>query len=354
MRSLMPITQRSWSTLSIAAQALSVPSKKPLKNQRLPLRLRPTHWKRTARADIFLKPQATTKKPSVNTKRQLPSTPTSPTCIFALGATIAPSAFTIKPSKSSHAPMRSTPKTPRPIFSSRAPTPPSANMQKPCNMPNLPRTTTLPDASLRGNLGVMYYRNSYWTEAVTELGYVVNGGVTEDGNQIEAINLVPNDARTAEYYFTYGLALSRLNQCGEALQVARTILERIPADELLWKMPTRSSAVVSKIWMQTPEPSPTPLEPDPASTEILHPHTMNIYQKRGLFRRRNEPNVYRMFFWIALILGGIWLVRSLNNGDIKPPFQAHSHPHTFCRILCPRRGRAIHSRKIGRCHHCLS
>ncbi len=48
---------------------------------------------------------------------------------------------------------------------------------------------------------------------------------------------------------------------------------------------------------------------------------MNIYQKRGLFRRRNEPNVYRMFFWIILILGGIWLVRSLNNGDIKQPFQ---------------------------------
>ena len=27
----------------------------------------------------------------------------------------------------------------------------------------------------------MYYRNSYWNEAITELGYVVNGGVTEDG-----------------------------------------------------------------------------------------------------------------------------------------------------------------------------
>ena len=56
---------------------------------------------------------------------------------------------------------------------------------------------------------------------------------------------------------------------------------------------------------------------------------MNIYQKRGLFRRRNEPNVYRMFFWIALILGGIWLVRSLNNGDIKPPFEATPTPTRF-------------------------
>ena len=89
------------------------------------------------------------------------------------------------------------------------------------------------DTSLRGNLGVMYYRNSYWTEAITELGYVVNGGVTEDGDQIEPINLVPNDPRIAEYYSTYGLALSRLNQCGKALQVARSILERIPADEIV-------------------------------------------------------------------------------------------------------------------------
>jgi len=56
---------------------------------------------------------------------------------------------------------------------------------------------------------------------------------------------------------------------------------------------------------------------------------MNIYQKRGLFRRRNEPNVYRMFFWITLILGGIWLVRSLNNGDIKPPFQSTPTPTRF-------------------------
>ncbi len=56
---------------------------------------------------------------------------------------------------------------------------------------------------------------------------------------------------------------------------------------------------------------------------------MNIYQKRGLFRRRNEPNVYRMFFWIALILGGIWLVRSLNNGDIKRPFETAPTPTRF-------------------------
>ena len=56
---------------------------------------------------------------------------------------------------------------------------------------------------------------------------------------------------------------------------------------------------------------------------------MNIYQKRDIFRRRNDSNVYRMFFWITLILGGIWLIRSVNNGDIKPLFSSTPTPTRF-------------------------
>jgi tetratricopeptide (TPR) repeat protein len=47
---------------------------------------------------------------------------------------------------------------------------------------------------------------------------------------------------------------------------------------------------------------------------------MNIYHKRAIFRRRNESSVYRMFFWITLILAGVWLIRSVNSGEIKPLF----------------------------------
>ena len=47
---------------------------------------------------------------------------------------------------------------------------------------------------------------------------------------------------------------------------------------------------------------------------------MNINPKHMLFRRRSESNVYRMFFWITLILGGIWVIRSVQAGDIKPLF----------------------------------
>jgi tetratricopeptide (TPR) repeat protein len=128
------------------------------------------------------------------------------------------------------------------------------------------------DANLRGNLGVMYYRNLYWPEAVTELGLVANGGFTEAGQQIEPINLIP-DTRIAEYYFTYGLALARMNRCGEALQVAQMIQARVPADELAVEnaaeiinrcqqnlietpIPVQTSTSTGSVSMETPTPTP--------------------------------------------------------------------------------------------------
>jgi len=110
-------------------------------------------------------------------------------------------------------------------------------------------------ANLRGNLGVMDYRNSYWPEAVTELGYTVNGGFTKDGAQIKKIELAPNDARVAEYYFTYGLALARLRQCGEALKIAQMIQERIPADELAMENANEIIKRCQQNLAQTPEPA---------------------------------------------------------------------------------------------------
>ena len=47
---------------------------------------------------------------------------------------------------------------------------------------------------------------------------------------------------------------------------------------------------------------------------------MNINPRHMLFRRRSESSVYRMFFWVTLILGGIWLIRSVQTGSVKPLF----------------------------------
>jgi len=86
------------------------------------------------------------------------------------------------------------------------------------------------DASLRGNFGVMYYRNVMWGQAVDQLGYVVHGGRTEDGFEIKPLTLANNPFVT-EYYFTYGLALARTNQCGEALKIAQQLQTTVPGDE---------------------------------------------------------------------------------------------------------------------------
>jgi hypothetical protein len=76
----------------------------------------------------------------------------------------------------------------------------------------------------------MLYRNLFWSDAVSELRLAIKGGKTEDGFEITGLPLV-NETRVAEYYFTYGLALARTNECGEALQVAQALQTRVPSDE---------------------------------------------------------------------------------------------------------------------------
>lgn len=88
------------------------------------------------------------------------------------------------------------------------------------------------DTALRGNLGVMYYRNLQWPEAADELSLVVNGGKDADGVEIKPFDLVPNSTRIAEYYFTYGLVLVKLERCGEALPIFQKILSVVPNDEI--------------------------------------------------------------------------------------------------------------------------
>ena len=122
------------------------------------------------------------------------------------------------------------------------------------------------DTNLRGNLGVMYYHNAYFEESVAELGYVVNGGLTEEGLQLDAINLAPNSPRVVEYYSIYGFSLSRLNRCGEALQIAQTLLGRIPDNEVTAE---NANAIITRCQenlVQTPEPLPVSPEPVPTST----------------------------------------------------------------------------------------
>lgn len=88
------------------------------------------------------------------------------------------------------------------------------------------------DPRLRGNFGVMYYRQFLYQQALEQLSLAVNGGRTEAGLPIQGLAL-SDDPRISEYYFTYGLALARTNQCGQALPIAQTLQTRFTTDELI-------------------------------------------------------------------------------------------------------------------------
>ena len=47
---------------------------------------------------------------------------------------------------------------------------------------------------------------------------------------------------------------------------------------------------------------------------------MNITPRRPLFNRRPQSNIYRMFLWVVMLLGGVWILQQINRGDIQPLF----------------------------------
>jgi len=53
---------------------------------------------------------------------------------------------------------------------------------------------------------------------------------------------------------------------------------------------------------------------------------MNVYPRRPLFNRRPQSNIYRMFAWVLMILGGVWLIQQVNRGEIKPLFEPTPTP----------------------------
>jgi tetratricopeptide (TPR) repeat protein len=121
------------------------------------------------------------------------------------------------------------------------------------------------DPNLRGNFGVMLFSDSYWNDAVVQLGYAVNGGVTDDGQQIVGLELTPDSSRVAEYYWTYGQVLARLNQCGQALQIAQLILSRIPANDIAVE---KAAQINERCQQNLDSPLPTSTGAAPVSTEV--------------------------------------------------------------------------------------
>jgi tetratricopeptide (TPR) repeat protein len=53
---------------------------------------------------------------------------------------------------------------------------------------------------------------------------------------------------------------------------------------------------------------------------------MNMSPRRPLFNRRPQSNIYRMFLWVVMILGLVWILQQMNKGNIQPLFQATPVP----------------------------
>ena len=83
---------------------------------------------------------------------------------------------------------------------------------------------------LYGNLGLVYWRNVQYLDAIDMLRITVQGGVSKEG---EVVNGLPLDYGTVgQYYYTYGLALAKVGQCGEALQIAQAVQLGLRNDDI--------------------------------------------------------------------------------------------------------------------------
>lgn len=53
---------------------------------------------------------------------------------------------------------------------------------------------------------------------------------------------------------------------------------------------------------------------------------MNVYPRRELFHKKPHTSIYRVFFLIAMILGGVWLISGWQQGEIERPFTPTATP----------------------------
>ena len=86
------------------------------------------------------------------------------------------------------------------------------------------------DPYMYGNLGTIYYRVPNYPEAINALRLAVRGGKASDGSDVKGLPL--SGGRVTEYYYTFGLALARQGQCGEALQISQIIQQGASTDQV--------------------------------------------------------------------------------------------------------------------------
>ncbi len=120
--------------------------------------------------------------------------------------------------------------------------------------------------NLNANLGTMYYRNAQYNQALKYLELAVRGGIADSGEVIEGIPLEYSNS-VIEIFSRYGLALSNVNRCNEAVQVAQAMIQGVPDDETAM---FNAEAIISKCEENLENPptaTPSPTEtPAPTNT----------------------------------------------------------------------------------------
>jgi hypothetical protein len=103
----------------------------------------------------------------------------------------------------------------------------------------------------------MFFRNFQYNEGVEQLSLAINGGKTESGLPILGLPL-SNELRVAEYYYTYGLALARTNQCGQALPLAQKLQPMFPNDDSVQQAITAINQICEENLNNPPTDTPVP------------------------------------------------------------------------------------------------
>lgn len=87
---------------------------------------------------------------------------------------------------------------------------------------------------LHGTLGFMLYKEKRdFKRAADELQLAVRGGTTDEGVVVQGLPLAPGRVAD-EYYSVYGLALTQLDRCAEAVPVFQLILGNIGEDQVAY------------------------------------------------------------------------------------------------------------------------
>jgi tetratricopeptide (TPR) repeat protein len=134
------------------------------------------------------------------------------------------------------------------------------------------------DPSLRGNWGVMLFRNFLYQPALEQLERAVKGGKTEDGLPIVGLSIT-DGGRAVEYYYTYGLALARTNQCGEALKISQQIKTAVPTNEDATFAADEMVRICEENLANPPEDTSTPAEGEQTAqpeTETPTPEAIEV------------------------------------------------------------------------------